>query len=83
MEVTAMVPGGQVGDVGASVSGAPTFSKGEKVLLFMEGDEAGVFHVLDGFQGKLVIYGDKVFVEGKEMPFTDLVNEIQEILRRR
>jgi hypothetical protein len=83
MEVTVMVPGGQVGDVGVAVSGVTEFSKGEEVLLFLEGDEAGVFHVLGGFQGKLVIYGDKVFVEGKEMPLTDLVNEIQKILNRR
>lgn len=83
MEVTVMVPGGQVGDVGVSVSGVPEFSKGEKLMLFLEGDEAGVFHVLGGFQGKLVIYGDKVFVEGKKMPLTDLVNEIQKILNRR
>ena len=83
MEVTVTVPGGQVGDVGVSVSGVPAFSKGEEVLLFLEGNEAGVFHVLGGFQGKFVIYGDKVFVEGKQMPFTDLVNEIQEVLERR
>lgn len=83
MEVTVMVPGGQVGDVGASVSGVAEFGKGEKVLLFLEEGKAGAFHILGGFQGKLVIYGDKVFVEGEETPFTDLVNEIQEILKRR
>jgi hypothetical protein len=65
------------------VSGVPEFSKGEKVLLFLEEGESGVFHVLGGFQGKLVIYGDRVFVEGEEISFTDLVNEIQEILKRR
>jgi hypothetical protein len=82
-EVNVTVPGGQVGDVGVSVSGVPEFSKGEEVLLFLEENEAGEFHVLGGFQGKFVIYGDKIFVEGKQMPFTDLVNEIQEILKRR
>jgi hypothetical protein len=80
MEVTVMVPGGQVGDTGISVSGVAEFSEGEKVLLFLEEGESGAFGVLGGFQGKLVIYGDKVFVEGEEVPLADLVNEIQKTL---
>jgi hypothetical protein len=83
VDVTVIVPGGAGWRRRRFCARGPEFSRGEEVLLFLEEGRSGVFHVLGGFQGKLVIYGDKVFVEGREPLLTDLVNEVQEILKRR
>jgi len=50
------VPGGAVGDVGMLVPGAPRFTPGEEVVLFLR--RAGAVHLLVGLaQGKFAVTG--------------------------
>ncbi|MFL5260934.1 MAG: hypothetical protein ACJ79E_10775 [Anaeromyxobacteraceae bacterium] len=55
--VTVMVPGGIVGGIGQRVDGAPGFSKGEEVVVFLSGAEAGAFRVTGLAQGKFSVDG--------------------------
>jgi hypothetical protein len=54
-----LVPGGVVGRIGQRVDGAPTFVRGEDVVLFLAPAEAG-FHRVSGLaQGKFTVVGDE------------------------
>lgn len=74
-EITVVVPGGQVGDVGQTVSAVPRFAEGERVLLFLERDEKGAFQVVGGLQGKKAIEGD--IVMDLDMSLEDAVARIK------
>lgn len=58
-QVTVEVPGGGVGDIGQKVPGAPTFSEGESVVLFLTGSLGQApLKVLGLSQGKVSVeYG--------------------------
>jgi hypothetical protein len=55
--VTVLVPGGVVGNIGQRVDGAPGFAKGEEVVVFLSGAEAGAFRVTGLAQGKFSVQG--------------------------
>jgi hypothetical protein len=50
--VRVIVPGGEVGEIGQRVDGAPRFAVGEDVVVFLNGAEAGAFRVAGLAQGK-------------------------------
>jgi hypothetical protein len=52
--LTVVSPGGVVGDIGQSVGGAPAFSEGEEVVLFL-GKAGGSFRVRGMGQGKFKV----------------------------
>lgn len=56
-EVTVRVPGGEVGNLGQRVDGAPVFAEGEEVVLFLSGDRRGAFQVNGLAQGKFRVDG--------------------------
>jgi hypothetical protein len=53
--VTVVVPGGVVGDIGERVDGAPTFSEGEEVVLFVGKLGGHEFQVHGMAQGKFAV----------------------------
>jgi hypothetical protein len=53
--VQVIVPGGEVGGIGQKATGAPTFSPGEKVFLFLDETSPGLFRTVGFFQGKFDI----------------------------
>jgi hypothetical protein len=55
--VLVLVPGGIVGNIGQRVDGAPGFTKGEEVVVFLSGSEAGTFRVTGLAQGKFSVQG--------------------------
>jgi hypothetical protein len=55
--VTVLVPGGIVGDIGQRVDGAPGFSKGEEVVVFLAAAEDRAFRVTGLAQGKFTVDG--------------------------
>lgn len=55
--VKVVVPGGVVGDVGQRVDGAPSFAKGEAVVVFLRAAEAGAYRVTGLAQGKFRVEG--------------------------
>jgi len=53
-------PGGEIGEVGELYTHAPTFSKDEEVLLFLEKSKtADVYNVFQGENGKIQLMTDK------------------------
>lgn len=57
--------GGQVGDTVSVVAGSPSFSRGERVLLFLSRRRDGRFDVENFFQGKFSLEHDPA--SGREM----------------
>jgi hypothetical protein len=57
--VTVAVPGGVVGDFGQRVGGAPTFSEGEEVVLFLSKLGESEFQVRGMAQGKFAVVKDE------------------------
>lgn len=55
--LTAVTPGGVVGDVGQRVDGAAVFTPGEEVVLFLDRSEHGAWQVSDLSQGKFAVEG--------------------------
>jgi hypothetical protein len=78
-EVTIRLSGGRVGDVVQSVSTAPEFHKGEKVLVFLEPGEEDTLRVVGAFQGKVTLH-EGTAVQG-EAHRESLVAEIGQIMR--
>ena len=56
--VTVQQIGGQVGDVTSTLAGAPSFVKGERVLLFLSARRNGTLGVTGLFQGKFSVERD-------------------------
>jgi hypothetical protein len=57
--VTVVVPGGVAGDLGQRVSGAPSLSVGEEVVLFLSKLGEREFQVRGMAQGKFTVSGDE------------------------
>jgi hypothetical protein len=53
----AMVPGGVVGRLGQRVEGAPSFTRGEEVVVFLERAGPDAFRVTGLAQGKFTVVG--------------------------
>jgi len=53
-----VTPGGRVGDKTLIASGAPVFARGERVVLFLHGDEGRPFGIVGWNQGKLMVSRD-------------------------
>ncbi len=58
-EIVLRTPGGQIGSVGMTAHGAPSFEVGEKVLVFLTAWEDGSAKVLGYFQGKSRVIEDQ------------------------
>jgi hypothetical protein len=78
-EVTVRLPGGQVGDIVQDSSGNPDFQVGEEVLVFLQSGEEGTVRVVGGFQGKLLLSGQRV-VE-RDVPLDSFLGQIGQIMR--
>jgi hypothetical protein len=52
-----IVPGGEAGDIGQRVDGAPAFAEGEEVVVFLHRAEAGGWRVAGLAQGKFSVAG--------------------------
>jgi transcriptional regulator GlxA family with amidase domain len=55
--VRVIVPGGEAGRIGQRVDGAPAFSEGEEVVVFLSRAEAGGYRVAGLAQGKFSVAG--------------------------
>ncbi|HZZ85223.1 MAG TPA: hypothetical protein VFE30_11850 [Anaeromyxobacteraceae bacterium] len=55
--VQVIVPGGVAGGIAQRVDGAPSFSQGEEVVLFLNRAEAGAYRVNGLAQGKFALEG--------------------------
>jgi len=72
---TVVVPGGEIGDIGQRVDGAPTFTQGEEVVLFLGKTGDSAYHVRGLAQGKFSVgqgtaspaFGGTAFVRGKAL----------------
>jgi hypothetical protein len=73
-EVTIKVPGGVVGELGLTVSHAPTFMMDEDVILFLQGQE-----IVGWSHGKLTIVGSMVVEKG--IPVNEFIGQVHAILR--
>jgi len=76
-ELTVVTPGGEVEGVVESVSTAPSFGAGERVVLFLQGTQASALSVVGGFQGKYDIQDSKVM----DTPLDDFVARVRQILQ--
>ena len=56
--ITLTLPGGTVGDVQIMVGGTPSFTLGERAILFLQGDPNGQPRLVGGFQGKFGLGSD-------------------------
>jgi hypothetical protein len=70
--VLILVPGGEVGSIGQKVSGAPAFTVGERVFLFLQENSHGVFRIVGLFQGKYEIRGGETPQEQYVVPTAPL-----------
>lgn len=59
------VVGGTVGEITETVSDAPVFIRGEQALLFLQGSP---LQVVGGIGGKVPIFSDRVFWNGRPVP---------------
>ncbi len=80
-ELTIRVMGGKIGETALAVSETPTFSKGEKVLVFLHENTTGLFDVFNWQHGKFSFVGDKLVRMGKEEPLS-LIQTIKGITGR-
>jgi len=55
--ITAITPGGVVGDVGQRVDGAAVFTSGEEVVVFLGRSQGGTYRVNGLAQGKFAVEG--------------------------
>jgi hypothetical protein len=69
--VTVVVPGGVVGDIGQRVDGAPTFSEGEDVVVFLAQAGATAFRVQGLAQGKFAVVDGVARPEVSHLGFVD------------
>jgi hypothetical protein len=67
--LTAITPGGIVGDVGQRVDGAAAFTPGEEVVVFLERPTAGGHRVSGLAQGKFAVQGKEVRPDVSRLDF--------------
>lgn len=68
------VQGGKVGNLGLTVSGAPTFRVGQRVILFLDDTPDGT---VGGFQGRFFVSDGQVYREGFDsMPLAAFLAQI-------
>ncbi len=53
--ITIVVPGGEVGEIGELVSDTPSFTMGERVVVFLKPLSEGRVEVYGGYQGKFTV----------------------------
>lgn len=58
--ITVRYLGGEVGSIGAFVSEEPTFTRGERVKVFLKREESGEFSVVGGSEGKVSLTTDGI-----------------------
>ena len=67
--LTAVTPGGVVGEVGQRVDGAALFTPGEEVVLFLGRPERGQYPVADLSQGKFAVDGKQARPDTSRLDF--------------
>jgi hypothetical protein len=75
--VNLSVPGGELNGQTLWVEDAPSFQRGERVVVFLE-EREGIFTVVGGFQGKFTIDNNNT-VSGNK-PLTEFIDQIRDIL---
>jgi hypothetical protein len=75
-EVTIRVPGGEIGGIGMISTDNPTFSPGEKAVVFLSSTE-GYFTVAGGMYGKVTV--DENNMAGG-MPLAAYIDQVKEII---
>lgn len=78
-EVTIRVMGGELNGLGLAVSHAPTFQEGERVLVFLQENDRGVFDVVGWVQGKYTFKNDRLERMGGEEPLT-FVDQVKNVV---
>ncbi len=68
-KITAVSPGGVVGDVGQRVDGAASFTKGEEVVLFLGKPDGGKYRVTGLAQGKFLVDGGEARPDTSRVEF--------------
>ena len=79
-EVTFRVPGGTVGDLSLTIPGAPVFSVGQDVVVFLDGDRLrgfgqGAFLVKDGLAQRDL--GNELEIDAPSIPLKNLMGDAE------
>lgn len=77
-EVTILVPGGEVGEVGLGVEHAAKFEEGQEVIVFLRSIEGGRFSVTAWEQGKFTLENGQV--KETQVPVASFEEEIRSAL---
>ncbi len=80
-ELTFRVAGGQVGDIRMNTSDDPTFSLGDRVVVFLDSSQKPP-RLVGLEQGAVRVRGDRVQRSGREASLPEFVGEIDEARRR-
>jgi hypothetical protein len=68
-----------VGEIIQLAADAPTFTPGEKAVLFLQSQQDDTWAVVGDFQGKYTVEGDEI--AGKGQPLLDFISDIERIIR--
>lgn len=80
-EITIRVMGGKIGQLGLDVSHTPTFQNGERVLVFLQENEKGVFDVVNWREGKYTIKDDKLEKMGRDEPLS-FIEKVKAVVKQ-